>query len=203
MPETTERDEFCRVEEVSEDWFAPSDAMDFWTKKNSRRALERMWAERPQSIANVCVLPAKRSLDKRFLDQGGVARAADIWPIKVALRTIPSRVDWLTSEIQEVVLESTVSGEVPVDEGTARMAIKFASTLPSFLPAPEIAADPDGEVSFDWLGSSNNMFSVSVDRNGRLAYAGRFSGGRKTNGVEQLSDVCPPEVLLGIEKAAN
>jgi hypothetical protein len=115
----------------------------------------------------------------------------------------PSRTERLVSEIEEAVRESAAAGIVPVDENTKRMAIKLASLLPPSIPAPEIAFDPDGEISFDWLGPANKIFSVSVDRSGRLAYAGRFGEKKKNNGVEQLSDVCPPEIIQGIERAAN
>jgi hypothetical protein len=201
MPKIAERDDFCQEEAVSKDWLTSSHVTPL-QKKNSRRMHEQMW-EMPQATANVCVLEAKKSLEERFLLQGRVARTAAIWPIKAAERAVPSRIDRLVPEIHEVVRESRAAGAVPVNEDTKRMAIKFAAILPSFVPVPEIAADPDGEVSFDWLGSSHNVFSVSVDQTGRLAYAGKFSEGRKINGVEQLSDVCPPVIILGIEKAAS
>lgn len=124
-------------------------------------------------------------------------------PIRVAEEDAPSRIEQLLSEIDEVVRESALAGSLPADEDTKRMAIKFAALLPTSIPIPEIASDPDGEISFDWLGPSDKIFSVSVDKNGRLAYAGRFGEKRKINGVEQLSEICPPEVLLGIERATS
>lgn len=114
-----------------------------------------------------------------------------------------SRTERLVSEIENVVRESAVTGAVPVDADTKRMAIKLATLLPASIPIPEIALDPDGEISFDWLGPANKIFSVSVDRNGRLAFAGRFGENKKTNGVERVSDICPPEIILGIERAAS
>jgi hypothetical protein len=132
-----------------------------------------------------------------FLDSRGPYLSRD------EAHTRPSRSERLVSEIEEVVHESAAAGTVPVDENTKRMAIKLAGLLPASVPAPEIAFDPDGEISFDWLGPANKIFSVSVDRHGRLAYAGRFGEKKKNNGVEQLSDVCPPEIIQGIERAAS
>jgi len=208
MPEIAERDEFCQVEVASEDWFTSAGVMPFWTEKNFRRMLEGMW-ERPQPKAKPHVIVVDRALEDRLLESSqdvlcpGLHISATDWPIRTAKIVAPSRIDWLTSEILELSRESALNVAGPIDEDTQRAAIRFATLLPSSVPVPEIAADPDGEVSFDWIGNSYNVFSVSVDRNGRLAYAGRFSEGRRVNGVEQLSAVCPPEIVLGIEKAAN
>ncbi|HKN75513.1 MAG TPA: hypothetical protein VJW94_10085 [Candidatus Acidoferrum sp.] len=196
MPETTERHEFCQVAVSGEDWFAPADLMP------SRRILERMWVETPQPAPNACVLAARKSLDKRFLEHGLVARTAAIWPMNAAQRAIPSEIDRLVSEIHEVIRESRAMGAVPINEDAGQMAIKFATLLPTSIPVPEVGVDPDGEISFDWLGPSGKMFSVSVDKKGRLAYAGRFGEKRKNSGVEQLSDICPPEIILGIKLVA-
>jgi hypothetical protein len=207
MPEIAERNEFCYEEAAGEDWFRSS-RVTFWAEKNFRRTLEQMW-EIPHAEAKLRALVVERILQERFsrptqdISYPGLQIEATAWPVRVTERDAPSRMDCLASEIHEVARESALNTAVPIDENTKRAAIRFASLLPSSVPLPEIAADPDGEVSFDWIGNFNNVFSVSVDRNGRLAYAGRFSEGRKINGVEQLSTVCPPEILLGIEKAAN
>lgn len=47
------------------------------------------------------------------------------------------------------------------------------------------------------------MFSASIDRSGRIAYAGRFGERSKVHGVEELSDSLPQEILRGIEKATE
>jgi hypothetical protein len=90
---------------------------------------------------------------------------------------------------------------VPVSDETARKAVAFAMLLPRALPIPEVAPDPDGEISFDWAGKSGKMFSVSIGADGRISYAGRFSDKSKIRGIEQLSEVFPREILFGIEKA--
>ena len=90
---------------------------------------------------------------------------------------------------------------VAVNDETARTAVAFAMLLPRTVPKPEVAPDPDGEISFDWIGKSGKMFSVSISADGRITYAGRFGDKSKTHGVEQLSEVFPREILLGIEKA--
>ena len=146
----------------------------------------------------------------QYADTVGAALARESFPnadgpylTRVAAHERPSRMERLVSEIDDAVRESTATGTVPVDADTKRMAIKLATLLPASVPIPEVAFDPDGEISFDWLGPANKIFSVSIDRSGRLAYAGRFGEKKKNNGVEQLSDTCPPEIIQGIERAAS
>lgn len=90
---------------------------------------------------------------------------------------------------------------VPVKGETAGKAIAFVMLLPRALPIPEVAPDTDGEIAFDWIGKSGKMFSVSIGADGRISYAGRFGDKSKTHGTEQLSEILPREILLGIEKA--
>lgn len=108
--------------------------------------------------------------------------------------------DQLISDIEDVVADSQAA-EIPVDSETAAVAFVFASLLPRSSPRPEVAFDPDGEISFDWFGPSNKMFSVSVNKSGRLAYAGRFGENSKVHGVEVLSDRIPDEILYILERA--
>jgi len=114
------------------------------------------------------------------------------------------RMDILIPEIQGLI-ESSVVGTagaqvIPVDSETVNRAIAFARLLPKSLPLPEVAPDPDGEISFDWTGSSGRMFSVSINGMGRLAFAGRFGDKSKIHGTEDFSGQLPSEVLRGIRK---
>jgi hypothetical protein len=118
------------------------------------------------------------------------------------------RMDLLGWEILALVAESQAArssgaDEIPVDRETATLAMKFVRLLPRSMPLPEVAPDPDGEISFDWLGDGGKVFSVSINKRGRLAYAGRFGEESKVHGIEQLSEMCPGEILFGIEKATR
>lgn len=115
-----------------------------------------------------------------------------------------ARLELLLPKIYSLVGQALDGGDSDhsrVSSETAFQASRLAQLLPRSQPIPEIAADPDGEISFDWIGPSGRMFSVSVDAVGRLAYAGRFGENSKIHGVEQLSDSCPPEIIRGIERA--
>lgn len=117
------------------------------------------------------------------------------------------RLQLLVSEIMSLVRSTGVNvgnrDQEPVSHNTAIQASKFVELLPKSLPIPEVAADPDGEISFDWSSQIGSMFSVSIDATGRLAYAGRFGERSKIHGIEQLSESLPREILGGIERAAG
>jgi len=117
-------------------------------------------------------------------------------------RLVKPRLELLAPDILQIVDESREDA-APVDSETADAAIQFASLLPLSLPIPEVAPDPNGEILFDWIGPSGKMFTVSVNRAGRIAYAGRFGERSKVHGVEELSTACPPEILRGIAKATS
>ena len=105
--------------------------------------------------------------------------------------------------IPEILSLRDDSGGKPVDFATINAAIEFAYCLPRFAPVPEVSADPDGEISFDWLSPSGEMFSVSVNKQNRLAYAGWFGEKSKIHGIEQLAESCPEEIVRGIQKATE
>lgn len=118
--------------------------------------------------------------------------------------TLP-RIESIKSEIEQMVEDSARTTEMAaessaIDRETAAAALQFAVLLPRSLPAPEVAPEPDGEISFDWAGPSGKMFSVSVNRAGRLAYAGRYGDKSRVHGIEQISDGCSDEIIRGIGK---
>jgi hypothetical protein len=112
------------------------------------------------------------------------------------------RLDRLLPEIESL---RTISDEnlIPVDADTIGAAKRFAYSLPRFGPLPEVSADPDGEISFDWIAPSGQMFSVSVNKKNRLAYAGWFGEKSRIHGIEQLAEGCPQQIVRGIEKATR
>lgn len=112
------------------------------------------------------------------------------------------RLKLLLPEIESLLVASDETS-IPVDLNTVRAARRFAYSLPRFGPLPEVSADPDGEISFDWAGPSGEMFSVSVNKQNRLAYAGWFGEGSRVHGIEQMADGCPQQIVRGIAKATR
>lgn len=67
----------------------------------------------------------------------------------------------------------------------------FLESLPSTFPTPDVYAEPDGEIAFDWVVSRTRMFSVSFGSDRRLAYSGLIDG-NSAYGTEEISDHFPP-----------
>lgn len=121
-------------------------------------------------------------------------------------QTLVEKVDGWEKDIRALIDESNAAlepGAVHVDESTTKAAIEFARMLPSYVPVPELTAEADGEISFDWLGPHGRIFSVSLNSLGRIAYAGKFGEKSKVHGIEELSATCPPEIVWGIEKTIS
>lgn len=88
---------------------------------------------------------------------------------------------------------------IPEAIKTARQLGEALHVLPSDVPPPEIAVEPDGEIAFNWQSAADQMFSVSVGTRGRLSYAGLF-GGEDVYGSTFFVDVLPTNILLAIKK---
>ena len=78
-------------------------------------------------------------------------------------------------------------------------ALSFLRALPSTVPLPEVAVDPDGEIEFEWFRGPRSLFTVSLGRTGALSYAGLF-GRNKTHGVEQLVEGLPEAVVQNLRR---
>ena len=85
----------------------------------------------------------------------------------------------------------------PIDRVSCLRAIQFSKLLPMSVPTPETHIDTDGEVRFEWYRGPRQVFSVSVRRDGELAYAGLF-GANKAYGTEYFGDELPNVLLDNI-----
>jgi hypothetical protein len=81
-------------------------------------------------------------------------------------------------------------GSARVEPSTYVYASQFLRLLPSTIPVPEIAADTDGEILFEWDLGRRRVFSVSVGRDGTLTYTALF-GYTKTHGTEHFREALP------------
>lgn len=89
-------------------------------------------------------------------------------------------------------------GARPMDALAFARAVNVVRLLPTSLPLPECAPEPDGSVSLDWIVSPQKVFSVSIGRSQRVSYAW-IDGGDSGNGVSALDgDSLPERVLLNI-----
>ena len=90
-------------------------------------------------------------------------------------------------------------GAEPVSIRSLENSANFAKTLPTQFPVPDISADPDGEVSFEWHITPRQVFSVSIGDYNQLNYAGLF-GKNKTHGVEYFRDELPKTILENLRR---
>jgi hypothetical protein len=75
-------------------------------------------------------------------------------------------------------------------------AQRFIRALPDDFPLPEIAPEPDGYISLDWIKSKSRMFSVSIGANSLLPFAWR-NGVDKGHAVAYFDGRTIPLTLLG------
>lgn len=91
-------------------------------------------------------------------------------------------------------------GAAAIQMGSVQHARKLVRALPTNFPAPEVAADPDGEVSVEWYRSPNWVFSISVGQEGTLTYAGRFGRVNRVRGIEEgMTDELPSKIMVYLD----
>jgi hypothetical protein len=91
-------------------------------------------------------------------------------------------------------------GAHPVEQSTLRYATRLLVGLPQGVASPTILVDRDGDIVFDWGPHPRSTFSVSIARDGMLAYAGLFGRARMLGG-ESLAEGFPATILAGIDRA--
>jgi hypothetical protein len=78
-------------------------------------------------------------------------------------------------------------------------AHQFVNLLPTTVPAPDVSADPNGRVHFEWRPGRGRAFVVSVGPGDIVHYAGLF-GRNKVHGSEELNDEIPRGVLAHLAR---
>jgi hypothetical protein len=89
-------------------------------------------------------------------------------------------------------------GADAVAHSTCEYATQFLGLLPSRIPEPEIYAESDGEIAFEWDLGPRRVVSVSVGRDGTLTFAG-LMGTRKVSGVDTLTTRLPASIRAVLE----
>lgn len=82
-----------------------------------------------------------------------------------------------------------------VSTAAVQRASQLIQSLPSEIPVPDVAVDPDGEVSLDWVPSRTRAFSISVGDSDRLAFAW-MDGTDRAHGVFRFTSSMPRSLLL-------
>lgn len=82
----------------------------------------------------------------------------------------------------------------PVNEVAVKNAEAFVRALPDDMPMPELAPEPDGSISLDWITSRYRQFSLSVGSDNRLACAW-LDGADKGHAVACFDGVTIPGIV--------
>ena len=91
----------------------------------------------------------------------------------------------------------------PIDPVAVLWVERFVRALPDGMPLPEFGPEPDGSISLDWIASRTRLFSLSVGRSGRLAFAW-LDGTDTGHGVAGFDGRnVPQRVLEGIKAIAG
>jgi len=107
-------------------------------------------------------------------------------------------------ELGEVYLEALEPGwdgygAQPVFEEVLENAVAFLCALPQDLPMPDVSADAQGEIHFEWFSNPYRTLSVSISPAGVLSYAGLF-GPSRTRGLELLAGGIPHSIVSNIRR---
>jgi hypothetical protein len=90
------------------------------------------------------------------------------------------------------------AGSKRVEHSTYKYAQQFLQFVPNYIALPEIVADTDGEILFEWDYGPRQVFAISIDRDGTLSYAGLFDH-NKVHGRVPFSGTLPSAILSGFE----
>jgi hypothetical protein len=109
------------------------------------------------------------------------------------------------SEISGVAAEHSQpdwngEGAASISQLAADQAVAFIRALPRGFPMPEIAPEPDGSISLDWIRARSRMLSISVGMSERLAFAW-IDGTDRGHAVARFDgDRIPPLILERIRE---
>ena len=83
------------------------------------------------------------------------------------------------------------------------LAESFIRALPDSIQLPEMAPEPDGSITLDWIPSRHRLFSVSISASDRLAYAW-LDGSDKGHAVARFDgERIPQKIIEGINAIMN
>ena len=111
----------------------------------------------------------------------------------------------LLKEISDIWVECSKPnwdgyGAFPVNPNAISEAIDFAKLVPSWLPQPEVAAEPDGAIGFEWNAGNDRVFVASVSGNGIIVYAGLLGPGNKAHGTTVFGGRTPNDIFQFVSR---
>ena len=93
-------------------------------------------------------------------------------------------------------------GALAVRPETFQKARAFLEMLPTTIPQPDIGADPDGEIVFEWQLKPDVVLSVSIGPADRLNYAALF-GENRVYGTESFANGLPEAIASNLARCLS
>ena len=87
----------------------------------------------------------------------------------------------------------------PVTEDTIKAAEKVIDELPGESGVPEISADPEGNVEFDWHLDNGTMLTVCIGQKGEIAISGLYPNKAELTISANDSEGVPSILRCGLE----
>jgi hypothetical protein len=111
-------------------------------------------------------------------------------------------------ELQNIFLEcSKVNwdqyGANPISMDALSEAYWFVSSLPSWLPNPEVIPEPSGEIGLEWSFGKDKIFVITIKGNNSIAYAGLLGAGNRIRGIESYSEAIPQSIIESIRRISS
>lgn len=88
----------------------------------------------------------------------------------------------------------------PIREGVYFEAMKLVERFPVGIPLPEIIAEPNGNIGFEWYKDPHHLFVASVGGNNTIRYAGIFGKGSESFGSENFGETIPHTIMRNINR---
>ncbi len=125
----------------------------------------------------------------------------------LASYTVRREAERALDELAQVQSEAARSGwngyqAKPVTLWACVHAKLFIEALPTTAPAPEVSADPDGDVALDWVFGRRKALSVSIGPTGRCTFAWML-GHRTYRGTDWLNDGIPETISRALAELAR
>jgi hypothetical protein len=120
-------------------------------------------------------------------------------------------IDWTELALEELekVYEECLEanwdgyGAMPISRETYSKARKLLRMMPSSLSRPDISAEPDGEITFEWYREKHFVFVISVGGNNLITYAGMFGKSNRIHGTEYFADELPKIIRHCIRRLSH